>query len=347
VLLDGVFNHVGRAFPAFQRVLTTGPDAAEAGWFRLNWESAFQTGMEPSYAMFEGHHGLVTLNHDEPAVTAYVTSVMTHWLGRGVDGWRLDAAYAVPRVFWRSVLDRVRTEFPEAYFYGEMIHGDYRKFVLETGMHAVTQYELWKAIWSCLNTRNFFELNWALQRHNGFLDTFTPLTFVGNHDVTRLASLLEDERHLALALAILFFCPGVPSVYSGDEQAFRGVKEMRKGGDDEIRPAFPATPEGLGSFGWPIFRLHQQLIALRRQYPWLHQARTRVAYLTNEHLNLESRSDHNRLMLALNVSDIVGILPAAGAHRVLCGSATLEGCSSADTRVRLPAHGWAIMEAPV
>jgi len=108
LILDGVFNHVGRDFPAFQEVLAHGPQAPCASWFRLTWPSGRAAGAAPEYATFEGHPGLVALNHDEPAVKHYVTRVMSHWLDRGADGWRLDAAYAVPRAFWADVLPSVR-----------------------------------------------------------------------------------------------------------------------------------------------------------------------------------------------------------------------------------------------
>ena len=101
---------------------------------------------------------------------------------------------------------------------------------------------MWKAIWSSLNDRNFFELDHALGRHNSFLDGELAQTFVGNHDVTRLATQLTDDRHFGHAVAVLMCIGGVPSVYYGDEQGFRGLKENREGGDDEIRPAFPAVP---------------------------------------------------------------------------------------------------------
>ena len=282
VLLDGVFNHVGPGFPAFRRALEQGPGAPEAAWFRFDWPPGWQPGTEPGYATFEGHPGLVALNHDSPAVAAYVADVMSHWLRAGADGWRLDAAYAVPASFWARVLPRVRAAHPEAYFVGEVIHGDYAAIVEETGLDSVTQYELWKAIWSSVNDRNFFELAWALERHDEFLSRFAPLTFTGNHDVTRLASRLSDARHLAHALAILLTVGGTPSVYYGDEQGFRGVKEERAGGDDAIRPAFPATPAELPPDGWPVYRLHQELIGLRRRHPWLHRARTEQVHLANE-----------------------------------------------------------------
>ena len=111
-----------------------------------------------------------------------------------------------------------------------------RRRVRAAGFDSVTQYELWKAIWSSLNDGNFHELDWALQRHNEFLDAFVPMTFIGNHDVTRIASRLENTRHLEHALAILLTTGGAPSVYAGDEAAYRGVKEERFGGDDAVRP---------------------------------------------------------------------------------------------------------------
>lgn len=343
VLLDGVFNHVGRAFPAFQQVIAEGPGAPKASWFRLSWPPGCTPGTEPDYATFEGHRRLVALNHDEPAVAGYVTHVMNHWLSRGADGWRLDAAYAVPPRFWATVLPRVRSAYPRAYIFGEVIHDDYTRFVRESTVDAVTQYELWKAIWSSINDRNFFELAWALERHNRLLDSFVPLTFGGNHDVTRLASRLVDERHLPHALAILLTCGGTPSIYAGDEQAFRGVKESRAGGDDAIRPAFPPTPAGLAPYGWPTYRLHQKLIGLRRRNPWLHEARSIPVHLANGHITYEARHGDNSLLVALNIDDQPMSLPAPYARGVVAGHAELSRAGDAEARAQLSSHGWAIL----
>lgn len=117
---------------------------------------------------------------------------------------------------------------------------------------------------------------------NGYCEVMRPLTFVGNHDVTRIATRLEDVRHLTHALAVLFTTSGIPSVYAGDEQAFRGVKYERANGDEEIRPAFPPEgPAGLAPYGRDVYRLHQDLIGLRRRHPWLGGARTEVLQLAN------------------------------------------------------------------
>ncbi|GGT03641.1 alpha-amylase [Planobispora rosea] len=332
VLLDGVFNHVARGFPVFRRADS---DPGAAAWFRRSPGGT-------DYDTFEGHHHLVALDHSEPAVLDHVVRVMDHWLGRGASGWRLDAAYAVPPGFWRRALERVRPRHPDAWFAGEVLHGDYAAYVSESGLDSVTQYELWKAIWSSLNDGNFYELAWALERHNGFLETFAPLTFVGNHDVTRLASRLADARHLGHALAVLFTVGGVPSVYSGDEQGFLGVKEDRAGGDDAVRPAFPASPDGLSPAGRPVHRLHRRLIGLRRRHPWLARARTAVPHLSNRAAALASADpDHpgRALLTLLNVDDRPYRFPVEAA-----GLAVLESSGEAPGDPCLvPAHGWSVL----
>ncbi|GIE94267.1 alpha-amylase family glycosyl hydrolase [Paractinoplanes rishiriensis] len=338
VLLDGVFNHVGRGHPAFRAVLEQGPAAPTASWFRLTWPQQWQPGVEPQYADFEGHGALVALDHRSSDVRSHVVAVMNHWLERGADGWRLDAAYAVPQEFWAGVLPQVRAAHPDAYLVGEVLHGDYVEFVHGSTVDAVTQYELWKAIWSSLNERNFFELSWALDRHNTFLEAFAPLTFVGNHDVTRVASRLTDERHLAHALAILLTVGGTPSIYAGDEQAFRGVKEDRNAGDDAVRPPFPATPAELAPFGRPTFALHQELIGLRRRHPWLHRARTRVVHLANEQLVYEVSDGSERLVVALNIGDATADLPVPQVRELLAGAAEIRP----PAQLRLEPAGWAV-----
>jgi cyclomaltodextrinase len=270
---------------------------------------------------------------------------MNHWLDRGADGWRLDAAYATPRHFWAEILPQVRNRHPDAYIFGEIIHGNYTEFVRQTGVDAVTQYELWKAIWSALRDRNLFELAWALDRHNRLLDDFVPLTFVGNHDVTRLATQIGDDRHIPHALAILLTCGGTPSIYAGDEQAFHATKENRAGGDDAIRPAFPVNPGDLPSAGWPTYRLHQNLIGLRRRNAWLRSARTKIIQLTNTSMTLQTGDGERHLLVALNLDDTACVQPAPAMRRVLAGHGTLHRPGDSDARIQLAPHGWAILSA--
>jgi cyclomaltodextrinase len=274
---------------------------------------------------------------------SYVIEVMKHWLGRGAGGWRLDAAYAVPPAFWAKAVPAVREAFPGAWFLGEMIHGDYAAYAAEAGLDSITQYEVWKAIWSSLNERNFFELEHALGRHNAFMDGELAQTFVGNHDVTRLATALNDDRHFSHALAILFCVGGVPSVYYGDEQGFRGRKEDREGGDDEIRPAFPASPPELLPDGWRYYRLHQRLIGFRRRHPWLVRARTAAEHLEPSVLALRIRGEDpaEQILLLLNAGDeeCRFTVDATG----LSVAETAEAGAHVSDPLLVPPHSWTIL----
>lgn len=335
VLLDGVFNHVGTDFPRYRAALDGDTEATR--WF---------AGRPGDFRSFEGHSDLITLNHNQPEVVDYVVDVMSHWLGRGADGWRLDAAYAVPPRFWSRVLPRVRATHPDAWIVAEVIHGDYAGLVSAAGFDAVTQYELWKAIWSAINDANFHELDHALRRHNEFLETFVPQTFIGNHDVTRIASRLTDVRHVALALVLLMTIGGVPTVYAGDEFAFRGVKEERAGGDDAVRPEFGTPPIPVDDEAAAMFALHQFLIGLRRRHPWLHTARTEALRLDNEHYVYETRSGDDALIVALNLTDAPSTVRLAdfGPAEAVIVAGTGAPPEQVVGQAAVPAHGWLILQ---
>jgi glycosidase len=261
---------------------------------------------------------------------------MLHWLRRGADGWRLDAAYAVPPSFWAAVLPAVREEFPEAWFVGEMIHGDYIDYVRASGLDSVTEYELWKAIWSSLDSVNFHELQWTLGRHATFVEHFLPLTFLGNHDVTRVASQVHDPRHRSHAVALLFFVPGVPSVYYGDEFGLEAVKEDRPAGDDAVRPAMPSE-RGLFDAPHPeVEQMYRRMIGIRRRHPWLVDAVIETERVANAHIVVRSRARHGAesLTLALNLADEPLALAAGGQ--------VLEA-EPASTGATVAPHGWAIV----
>ena len=332
VLLDGVFNHVGREHPAFRALSDHGPEAPTADLFAIDW-SGWQSGQSVPVGLFEGHDILVALDHDSRATEDLVVEVMTHWLARGVDGWRLDAAYAVPPAFWARVLPRVRERFPDAWFSGEVIHGDAAAIARDSTMDSLTQYELWQGIWHGIADRNGHELAHAIERHDALLATFAPTTFVGNHDVTRIASAV-GERFAGHAAAVLFTVAGTPVVYAGDEYGWTGVKEEREGGDDAVRPEFPAEVPAPTD----LTHAHEALIALRRRNPWLHRAHTDVVHLTNTAVVLRTATADAAVVTALNLSDDPVEVPVADATQVEAGGADLG-----DGTVRLPAGGWAVL----
>jgi cyclomaltodextrinase / maltogenic alpha-amylase / neopullulanase len=332
VLLDGVFNHAGRAFPPIAQALAEGPGSPAGEWV----SRLYETDGVITADYFEGHDILVTLNHSSPRVQEFVRDVMLHWLRRGIDGWRLDAAYAVPPSFWAAVLPAVRQEFPDAWFVGEMIHGDYVDYVRTSGLDSVTQYELWWAIWSSIDNVNFHELEWTLGRHVNFVENFLPLTFLSNHDTTRVASQIGDRRHWSHAVALLGFLPGIPSVYYGDEFGLEAVKEDRPQGDDAVRPEMPSERWQFGHSHPELEQAYRRVIALRRRHPWLADATIEVEQLANAHLVIRSRAREGEesLALALNLSAEPFTLVEAGD--------VLEA-EPADSVRDVAPHGWAFV----
>ena len=219
---------------------------------------------------------------------------------------------------------------------GEVIRGDYEQTVREMNLSTVTQYELWKGIWSSLNDGNFFELAHALKRHAEFCQHFSPWTFVGNHDTSHIATQLNDRRDLGHALAILFTAPGIPAIYAGDEQGAEGRKYDRAGGDAEIRRPPPFRPTELAGDSLDICRLHRELIAVRRARPWLATGVLSVTRVDNRTIMYEVHANAGRLVAVLSTEDKIvrckippGLTPVAG---------------HADAE--LPLHSWGVWATP-
>ncbi|WP_244998807.1 alpha-amylase family protein [Corynebacterium parakroppenstedtii] len=280
VMLDGVFNHVGTHHP----LVTESIERARAGAEQTPVKTHTHDG-EIVSVPWEGNLDLAELDHSDPRVADMVVDIMEYWLDRGITGWRLDAAYSVPTEFWRTVIDRVRDHYPDAVFVGEIIHGEeqggYIEFAAQSHMDSITQYEVWQAIWSSIKNANMWELDHALGRHQTFVEQgsavannqpdkrpILPLTFIGNHDVSRIASVVGDNGAVLAAVAQLML-PGMPSIYYGDEQGFRGEKQDGLYADADIRPPLPDSPADLLPTGEWLHEIYQRLIGIRRDHPWI------------------------------------------------------------------------------
>ncbi len=271
VILDGVFNHTGREFFAFRDLREKGRESRYQDWYAVNWSDDNHFGDGFSYKSWEGHEHLPCLNLANPDVRNYIFEVVRMWLGDvGVDGWRLDVAYEIDPGFWWDFRRVCRAVNPECFLLGELFRGDYRKWVASDLLDSGTNYQLYKAIWSSLNDKNFWELKAVMERAShpdwGVFANLMLLNFLGNHDVTRILSLLAKERHIYPALILLLTLPGIPCLYYGDEVGMRGRKEE---GDLALR-----APMLLPDAEWPdaernIYRQTAKLVSLRKSHPAL------------------------------------------------------------------------------
>lgn len=247
VILDGVFNHTGRHFFAFRDLQEKGQNSAYRDWFAdLDFSKRSPYGDPFMYEGWCGCYDLVKLNAHNPEVRDYLIKAAEYWIREfDIDGLRLDAANLLLPVFLEELSRRCKALKSGFWLMGEVVAGDYRKWANPTCIDSVTNYELYKGLWSSFNDRNFFELAWTLKRQSGPEGMYRDLslyTFVDNHDVNRAASVLKNSAHLFPLYGLLFTLPGIPSIYYGSEYGFRG--EKNKSGDRLLRPAW-TTPEKL------------------------------------------------------------------------------------------------------
>ena len=240
VILDGVFNHVGREFWAFQDVLEKKWDSPYKDWFYINFDgnSSYDDGFW--YEGWEGHFELVKLNLDNDQVKQHLLDAVSLWIDEfGIDGLRLDVAYMLNRNFIKCLVDFVRSKNPDFLMIGEMLHGDYSQLANPDLLDSVTNYECYKGLYSSFNTHNMHEIGYSLNRQFGpeewtLYKGISLYNFVDNHDVERIASQLNEKDLLPLIYAMMFGMPGVPGVYYGSEWGIEGKKEQ--GSDDSLRP---------------------------------------------------------------------------------------------------------------
>lgn len=299
VVLDGVFNHVGRGFGPFQDVVAGRERSAYLNWFYridLGGNSHYNDGLW--YEGWEGNYDLVKLNLRNEEVIQYLLESVGYWVKEfDIDGLRLDVAYSLDEGFvrrLRSYCDGLKDEF---FLLGEMLHGDYNRLMNEQMLHSATNYECYKGLYSSFNSLNMFEIVHSLLRQFG-PEQWTLykgkhlLSFVDNHDVTRIASILKEENHLPLIYAMIFGMPGIPCVYYGSEWGARAEKSE---GDPALRPCFE-NPRW-SSLGERIAAMAR----IKKQSAALNYGSFRSVLLTNKQCIFERQLAEERILVAINV----------------------------------------------
>ncbi len=337
VILDGVFNHTGRDFFAFRDIREKRENSPYRDWYRnVNFWGNNQYNDGFSYENWGGYDLLAKLNQSNPAVRDYICDVVRFWVSEfDIDGIRLDAADVLDFDYMKS-LRRVADEVkPEFWLMGEVIHGDYTRWVNEGTLHSVTNYHLHKALYSGHNDHNYFEIAHTVKRLYGMggnrPDGLKLYNFVDNHDVERIYTKLNNKAHFAPVHVLLYTLPGVPSVYYGSEFGIEGKKERYS--DDSLRPALSLSDFGdaleknactgliaaLGKARQKIKALsygdYQELLLTNRQYAFSRNCNGESVLVT---VNNDD-SDYVMTLPAGNAAEYVGALSGqrvsvAGGH---------------------------------
>lgn len=300
VTIDAVFNHVGRDFWAFKDVIEKRSNSAYCDWFFLSFEgnSAYNDGFW--YEGWEGHYELVKLNLKNPNLVSYLFDCIKFWINEfGIDGLRLDVAYSLDKDFLRNMRRTFADDNSEFWLMGETLHGDYNYIMNEEMLHSVTNYECYKGLYSSFNSKNLFEIAHSLNRQFG-PENWTLYrgkhlySFVDNHDVSRIASVLENEKLMKALYTLLFTMPGIPSVYYGSEWMVKGQKSQ---GDWSLRPQLPLLP--LDDLGRHI----KNLAHLRRESDVLCFGDYELVSLSNLNYAFKRNYNGESIITAINISD--------------------------------------------
>ena len=297
VVLDGVFNHVGRGFYQFQDVVKNRENSPYRDWFHINFHgnSNYNDGLW--HEGWEGNYDLVKLNLRNEEVIGHIFDAIRYWVEYfDIDGLRLDVAYCLDREFihrLRSFTDSLKEDF---FLVGEILGGDYKVIMGDGKLHSATNYECYKGIHSAFNSMNMFEIVHSLIRQFGS-DPWTLyrgyhlLSFVDNHDVSRIATILQKKEYLPLVYAMCFGMPGIPCIYYGSEW---GVEGDKKNGDPSLRPCFE-EPEWNELSDWI-----SHLSAARKKSEALCNGDFRSILLTNKQCIFERKTEKERVLVAIN-----------------------------------------------
>ena len=302
VVVDGVFNHTGREFFAFKDIQEKKWDSPYKDWYKgvnFGWQSPL--GDPFGYEAWQGHFELPCLNLYNPQVKDYLFDVIRFWVNEfDIDGIRLDCANILDFNFMKEMRAKTASMKPDFWLMGEVIHGDYSRWVNGETLHSVTNYALHKALYSGHNDHNYFEIAHTVKylQNMGNLDLYN---FVDNHDVERIYTKLSNKAHFAPVHVLLYTLPGVPSIYYGSEFGIEGKKE--KFSDDSLRPALDIKDYADAVQKNPCTALIAALGKIRQHTPALSYGSYVELQLTNRQFAFARDLDGIRVIVTVNNDD--------------------------------------------
>lgn len=303
LVLDGVFNHVGRDFWAFQDLQANREGSPYREWFHdIRFGDTSKYGDPFSYAGWNGHTSLVKLNLENPAVKQHLFGAVEMWVNElGIDGIRLDAADCLSFNFLEA-LSAFRNQLkPDLWLMGEVIHGDYRQWAAPNRLDSVTNYELYKGLYSSHNDQNYYEVAYALNRQfgpGGIYRDRKLYNFVDNHDVSRIVSVLKNPAHLYPLHLLLFTVPGVPSLYYGSEFGMPGLKDSHS--DDPLRPVFDLHTMVNNAPHPDLPGFIRQLTAIRQSSPALSDGDYTQMHVSAQQFAFLRKIDGEEVLVVIN-----------------------------------------------
>lgn len=304
VIMDGVFNHTGRDFFAFQDIKNNRENSQYKDWYcNVNFwgNNSFNDGF--SYENWGGYDLLAKLNQHNPAVRVYICDVIRFWVREfDIDGIRLDAADVMDFNYMKALRQVANEVKPDFWLMGEVIHGDYSRWANDGTLHSVTNYMLHKALYSAHNDHNYFEIAHTIKYVNGMVGNRMKLyTFVDNHDVERIYTKLNNKAHFVPVHVMLFTLPGVPSIYYGSEFGIEGRKE--RGSDDSLRPSLNYEDYKDAVENNPYTKLIAALGKIRQNTPVLAYGDYKELELQTTHFAYERTFDGKSVIVTLNNAD--------------------------------------------
>lgn len=308
VILDGVFNHCGRDFFAFQDVRQNGEHSEYRDWFAgLNFWQKNQLGDNFNYDTWNGYLELVKFNLKNPAVKNHLFNAVRSWIDEfQIDGLRLDAADCLDFDFMRGLRQMTTSIKCDFWLMGEIVHGDYTKLANENMLHSVTNYELYKGLYSGHNDKNLYEIAYTLNREfnsdTGLYKNLLLNNFADNHDQNRLASIVTNPASLYTIYMLLYTVPGIPSIYYGSEYGIKG--EKNNGSDKPLRPYID-----LNNANYPEPKLTdfiKQLAVIRNNSKALKNGTYKQLFVTYEQqFAFERVYGNEKVVIVINTSDSI------------------------------------------